>query len=197
MTPTRKKDQHQPISLEDYSKLRMMAPDMRQRVAQGSPADYLRSEWIKTVVAVEVELKPGRAVLREPKKPWRVEISWSWDPKLKGTITPWRVDIIGETEPVGPDVFMRLDPLAYYAAVDHALKEYGLGAFTRAIPRRRPKAGRELDVDFYRRVLAAHTEIKASGHKSPTTELARRMDEPRGTVASWVSRARALHKEEK
>lgn len=81
------------------------------------------------------------------------------------------------------------DPYRYWAALRLALEEAGT-PFVRRMPRKRPKAGQPLDLDFYRRVRDAHDELQRRGHPSPGAELARRMKENPATVRGWLLRAR-------
>jgi hypothetical protein len=86
-------------------------------------------------------------------------------------------------------------PQRYWAALRLALEEAGT-PFVRRMPRKRPKPGHPLDLDFYRRVLDARDELERRGHPSPDAELARRMKENPSTVRGWIHRARKHIREE-
>ena len=143
--------------------------------------------WVIRVLGIDVELKPaGRAVLRDPAVAYTVEILWLRD--AEKTYRPVRLTVIADaflTEGTAPDVS------AYYTAFLLRVQRSPVGAFGRA-PRRRPAAGKPLDVDFYRQLLAAYERLVTAGEKYPAKELARRMNEERTTVRSWLARARKL-----
>jgi hypothetical protein len=146
--------------------------------------------WYLRVLAIEVDLKPaGRAVLRHPENPYHVEIQWIYHSAEKAQ-RPKTFTVVGEPflyRGSGP-----YDPEEYYTAFLLRMAEgEPPGTFAR-VPRRRPEPGKPLDTAFYQQLLATYEQLVKEGYRSPAAELARRMDENRSTVKSWLHRGRKL-----
>lgn len=57
-------------------------------------------------------------------------------------------------------------------------------------PPEKPARGQAPPLAFYRRVLARHDELMASGVRNSSAVLAEEMDENEQTVRSWIKRGR-------
>ncbi|CAN5176399.1 hypothetical protein BH20ACT22_BH20ACT22_23660 [soil metagenome] len=117
----------------------------------------------------------------------------------------WQLDRNGDYRmtkiEINPDKFLSHFPRDwdfFQHAVAFKLRVEGLPGrkqFLRA-PRRRPKAGKPPNLDFYRRVLDQYDALVNEGCKAPAIELARRMGEPHSTVKTYIRRGRGYLKQE-
>lgn len=146
-------------------------------------------------MAIEVDLRPGgRAIMRSSNAGYRVEVLWEM---LEGD--EQHIMAIREARVIAEQDLMsivglhasqfRFEP--YLDALISALANDG-ESFSGRVPRRRPKPGHDLDLDFYKRILAAYNDLIATGHAAPAVDLADRMGENPSTVRGWIHRARKL-----
>lgn len=145
--------------------------------------------WINKVLALDVEIEPGRAIVTDPRSGLRVEMQWM----AEGRDAFWlgRFDVRPP-----PGLVWRFDELERFAVAAHLHAAVSQPEKFTPIPRARPQAGRPLDTGFYTSLLATYEEIRASGHRAPAKELARRMNENPNTVKSWLKRGREALREE-
>ena len=88
------------------------------------------------------------------------------------------------------DASLGIDLMMYLAAFRLKRSKVGVEAWKTGLPRRRPAPGKQLDTDFYRRLLTNYELLIQEGYRDPAAELARRMGEKHSTVKSWLSRGR-------
>lgn len=146
--------------------------------------------WLQRVLKTEVELKPaGRAILREPDKPFKVEVQFVLDPEWAGPGIQL-IQVVPD-QPMDDSALasMDLDLVAYLAALELRFERGPQGSFPRA-PRRRPAPGKPLDARFYRVLLDRYELLLQESYRDPAKELARRMGEKHSTVKSWLARGR-------
>ena len=144
----------------------------------------------------EVELRPGKGVVRAPGARFTVTLSYDWDAKNvpevfksagSATVTP------DEGEPL-PD---SVDFGQYVAALGWRIASEPV-AKTLRFPRYLPHVGQPLDLTFYEQVVKLHERFTREGHPHPSAavaELARRfghadVDPARARV--WISKGRML-----
>lgn len=162
-------------------------------------------DTVHRILSIEVDLRPGgRALLRSPDGGFRVEVLWHQDAKrfvmeeVRIVAEDWGLEEGALAEIIrgrlqGPLRERYVDLDHYFIALELTL--WGDSRdFIRRVPRRRPKPGQALDLDFYRHVLAVHKELIAAGHPAPAAELAERMGENPATVRGWIHRAREHEK---
>lgn len=148
--------------------------------------------WCAFVLEIDVDLRPaGRVIMRHPRRAYRVELQYVYDPGTKRyRYSSWQVvaDSFMDVDAGPPDIF-DLEPYLSALALRFHRGIEATHAFQK-IPRRRPESGKPLDPDFYRRLLASYERLVREGRTDPAAELARRMDENRSTVKSWLHRGR-------
>lgn len=82
---------------------------------------------------------------------------------------------------------------AYRESVERYLAEKGqVSVDWRKVPRKVPEQGRQHESTFYLEILDLFETLKAQGHPRPAAEIADRYGKPRGTVRSWITRARKM-----
>jgi len=142
--------------------------------------------WVSDLLVIQVELKPaGRAVLRDPEYPYRVELFWSFERKSK--------NLRAKSANIVADDFLSLNhspELHRYLVAFLFQAQKGVTRSFAKAPQRRPVPGQAIDLGFYTKLLEAYDQLVIEGRPDPAAELARRYDENRSTVKSWLRRAR-------
>lgn len=164
----------------------------RSRSKRMTPAIRKR-RWMLNVLQISVQLKPaGRAVLRQPGSPYRVEIQWvihpKYDEEAATLFDPKSVSIMimGESglwQDEQPDLNM------YFTAF--LIHRRGIPPpedFLRA-PKAWPAPGQPPDTDFYRFLLSLEESERAGGSKHAAKDIAERYGKEYSTVRTWLSRA--------
>jgi hypothetical protein len=135
-----------------------------------------------------VDLRPGRAIVRDPEQSFTVEIRYSWDNRDRRARAT-DVCICGNI-PGRPNLRPYLD------AVTHTIRSEPVAARLRA-PKRRPLPGRPPDRVFYLQVIALHNRFLVDGSGNPSAATARLMGVPPALVRTWIHRGRRYLEQER
>jgi hypothetical protein len=153
------------------------------RVTTRAGDHELTARWRDELAAtgLEVDLRPGRAIVRDPDEEFTVEIHFAWDNKgRRGRSTGvW----------ISGDFPLQYDLGPYWEAVTLKFLSEPVAKRLRA-PKRRPLPGRPADRDFYLEVIGLHNRFVLEGNSNPSAATARLMGESAETVRLWVHRGR-------
>ena len=142
----------------------------------------------------QVELAPGRAIVRAPGTKFTVTLPFDWDAKNLP-------EVASSTGPatITPDPGEPLPDSVNFAPYEVALGWRIVSepvARTLRFPRNLPQVGQPLDLSFYEQVLKLHERFTRENHPHPSAavaELARRaghVDVGPDQARVWISRGR-------
>lgn len=137
----------------------------------------------------EVVIHPGRAVLREQGKPFKVEMAFSGKARTAGQLADsvGRVCVLGEI----PE---QVNLAAYLTALVLKLVSEPAAA-SEKVPSTRPRPGRPVDRGFYLQIVELDNRLKRQDNPTPAVRIAELMSEGGDVVEPeqvrlWIHRGR-------
>ena len=131
-------------------------------------------------LGLQVELRPGLAVLQDPEQAFTVTIEFSFNAKT-GQAKREAVILEGEV----PEV-LKLEP--YFQALALKILSEPFTSGRLYPPKDRPQPGQPVNREFYLEVISLYNRFRNEGSSQPSADVARLMKEPAERVRVWVHR---------
>jgi hypothetical protein len=175
----------------EYRRVMSQRLDRRER-------ELAKRAWMSYVLSLDVQLKPGRAIIRESGDTSGSRVEFRW-------VGTSGVRPMGGRAPSVEIAEIRIFFGAPGYGMDPGLDDYRAALavrFASAIPESfrggipwRPAPGQPPNLRFYRWLLASFDALAADGHRAPAVELARLLDAEHETVKTWLRRGRRYLRE--